>query len=147
MAASDGDTTPYPRRSRLNVSLRPLNGVSKENGLLRDLPHLDTLSTGISICLAICSAVARAELLDQLAAGADQLIDRLDHVHRDADGAGLIGDGAGDSLADPPSGIGGEFVAATPFKLVGTPSLGRCCLLIRSRNCKPRLLYFWQWGH
>ena len=32
-------------------------------------------------------------------------------MHRDADGARLIGDGAGDGLADPPRRIGGELVA------------------------------------
>ena len=29
----------------------------------------------------------------------------------DADGAGLVGDGPGDGLPDPPGGVGGEFVA------------------------------------
>jgi hypothetical protein len=40
-----------------------------------------------------------------VAAGAHELVDRLDHVHRDADGARLVGDAAGDRLADPP-GVG-----------------------------------------
>ena len=31
-------------------------------------------------------------------------------MNGDADGAGLIGDGAGDGLADPPGGVSGEFV-------------------------------------
>ena len=39
-------------------------------------------------------------------------------MHRDADGASLIGDGAGDGLPDPPRGVGREFVAAAPFELV-----------------------------
>jgi hypothetical protein len=39
-------------------------------------------------------------------------------VHRDADGARLVGDGAGDGLADPPGGVGGELVAAAVFELV-----------------------------
>ena len=59
-----------------------------------------------------------AELLNQLALGADELVDGLDHVHGDANGAALIGDGAGDSLANPPSCIGGEFVAAAPVEFV-----------------------------
>ncbi len=57
-------------------------------------------------------------LLNELATGADQLVDRLDHVHRNAYGAGLIGDGAGDRLPDPPGGVGGELVAALVFEFV-----------------------------
>ncbi len=37
-------------------------------------------------------------------------------MHRDADGAGLVGNGAGDCLPDPPGGIGGEFVSSAVFK-------------------------------
>jgi hypothetical protein len=39
-------------------------------------------------------------------------------VDRDADGAGLVGDGAGDGLPDPPRGVGGELVAAAVFEFV-----------------------------
>jgi hypothetical protein len=39
-------------------------------------------------------------------------------VHRDADGAGLIGDGAGDGLADPPRGVRAELVAALVLELL-----------------------------
>ena len=59
-----------------------------------------------------------AGLVEELAAGADQLVDRLDHVHRDADGARLVGDRAGDRLADPPGRVGREFVAAAIFELI-----------------------------
>ena len=50
--------------------------------------------------------------------GADELVDSLDHVHRDTDGAGLIRDGAGDGLTDPPGGVGRELVTATVLELV-----------------------------
>ena len=59
-----------------------------------------------------------AQFLHELAAGAHELVDRLDHVHRNADGAGLIGDGAGDGLANPPSRVGGKLVAAAPLEFV-----------------------------
>ena len=39
-------------------------------------------------------------------------------MHRDADGARLVGDRAGDRLADPPGGVGRELVAAAVFELV-----------------------------
>jgi hypothetical protein len=59
-----------------------------------------------------------ADLVQHLAAGAHELVDRLDHVHRDADGARLVGDRAGDRLPDPPRGIGRELVAAAVLELV-----------------------------
>ena len=39
-------------------------------------------------------------------------------MHRDTDGAGLIRDGAGNGLTDPPCGIGRELVAALILELV-----------------------------
>src|SRR5581483_1604143 len=59
-----------------------------------------------------------ADLVEHLAAGADDLVDRLDHVDGDADRARLIGDRARDRLPDPPGGIGREFVAAAVLELV-----------------------------
>ena len=44
---------------------------------------------------------------------------RLVHVHRDADGAGLVRDRARDRLADPPGRVGGKLIAAAVFELVG----------------------------
>ncbi len=46
------------------------------------------------------------------------LVDRLDHVHRNTDGARLVGDRAGNSLANPPGGVGRELVATAVFELV-----------------------------
>src|SRR5205823_3474033 len=57
-------------------------------------------------------------LLQDLPRDAVHLVDRLDHVHGDADGARLIGDRARDGLPDPPRGVGREFVAAAVFELV-----------------------------
>src|SRR5262249_8003199 len=59
-----------------------------------------------------------ADLVEHLARGAHDLVDGLDHVHRDADGARLVGDRAGDCLADPPGRIGRELVAAAILELV-----------------------------
>ena len=58
------------------------------------------------------------DLVQHLTAGADDLVDRLDHVHRNTDGACLVRDGAGNGLADPPGGIGREFVTAAIFEFV-----------------------------
>ena len=59
-----------------------------------------------------------AQILQHLALNARQLVDDLDHVHGHADGACLIGHGAGDGLTDPPRGIGGELEALLPVELL-----------------------------
>src|SRR5437879_4963609 len=59
-----------------------------------------------------------AELLHELARGPNELVDGLDHVHRDADRAGLIGDRPGDRLADPPGRVRRELVASQTFEVL-----------------------------
>src|SRR5450755_2113234 len=59
-----------------------------------------------------------SQLLHQLPRGADQLVDRFDHVHRDTNRTRLIGDGSGDGLPNPPRGIRRELIAAAVFELV-----------------------------
>src|SRR5262249_13554351 len=61
------------------------------------------------------------QLLLQPPAGPDQAVDGLDHVDRDADGAGLVGDGPGDRLADPPGGVGAELEALVVLELLDRP--------------------------
>jgi hypothetical protein len=39
-------------------------------------------------------------------------------VHRNSDGPGLVGNGPGDGLTDPPGGVGAEFVPPAVFELV-----------------------------
>src|ERR1035441_3173460 len=58
------------------------------------------------------------QFLHELLLGAPELIDDLDHVDRDANSAGLVGDAAGDGLADPPGGVGRELVAALILELL-----------------------------
>ncbi|CDN41615.1 hypothetical protein BN871_AI_01260 [Paenibacillus sp. P22] len=52
-----------------------------------------------------------SELLQQLARDADQLVDRLHHVDRNTDGPGLVGDGAGNRLTNPPGRVRAELEA------------------------------------
>jgi len=59
-----------------------------------------------------------ADLVQHLPRGADQLVDRLDHVDRNADRPRLVGDRPGNGLPDPPGGIGRELVAAAVLELV-----------------------------
>ena len=57
-------------------------------------------------------------LLQHLAGNTVELVDGLNHMHRNTDGARLIRDRAGDSLTDPPGCVGGELVTTTVFKLI-----------------------------
>jgi hypothetical protein len=89
------------------------------DGLLGDLEHLADLVLGHLHALGeFFRRGLAAHLLDHLPGDAVELVDGLDHVHRDADGARLVGDGAGDGLANPPGGVGRELVAAAVFELV-----------------------------
>ncbi|CRM93575.1 hypothetical protein [Pseudomonas sp. 22 E 5] len=56
--------------------------------------------------------------LQHLPGNTVELVDGLDHVHRNTDGAGLVGDRASDRLTDPPGGISRELVAATVFEFI-----------------------------
>ena len=86
--------------------------------LLRDLENVAHLLHGdVHLRGDLLGARVVAQLLQQLAGNADDLVDRLDHMHRNADRARLVGDGAGDGLTDPPRRVGREFVALGIVKL------------------------------
>src|SRR5262249_2031901 len=87
--------------------------------LLRDLEHLAHL--GDRDVHALCDLFRgrfTPKLLHQLTRSADKLVDGLDHVHWNTDGAGLIRNRARDRLANPPRRIRGELVATAILELV-----------------------------
>ena len=95
------------------------DGGLERGGALRDLAHLlHFLRLDAQLGGQIVVVGLFAGLLEQLALGADHLVDLLDHVHRDADVAVLVGDGPGDGLPDPPGGVGGELVALAVVELL-----------------------------
>src|SRR4051794_17920423 len=59
-----------------------------------------------------------AELGDELALGAADLVELLDDVDRDADRPRLVGERAGDRLADPPRRVGRELEAFAVVELL-----------------------------
>src|SRR5664280_1665544 len=95
------------------------DGRLQRNRLLSDLEHLAHLGhRNVHALGDLFRGRLAAQLLHQLPRSANQLVNGLDHVHRNADGARLIGDCAGDGLANPPRRIGRELIAAAVFELV-----------------------------
>src|SRR5918994_2991997 len=91
----------------------------ERNRLLRDLQHLaDLRHRNVHPLRDLFGGRLAAELLHERARGADEFVDRLDHVYRDADRTRLIRDRAGNRLADPPCRIRRELVTAPIFELV-----------------------------
>src|SRR5690606_37125257 len=87
--------------------------------LLGDLEHLANLVQGhLQLFAELFGRRFTADFVQHLPARADDLVDRLDHVHRDTDCTGLIRDGTRNRLADPPGRIGRELVAATILELI-----------------------------
>ena len=56
------------------------------------------------------------QLLQELSAHPNQLIDRLHHMHGDTNRSGLIGNGSCDRLSNPPGSISREFISFTIIK-------------------------------
>src|SRR2546427_2906101 len=86
---------------------------------LHDLAHL--LGRDPHLLADLLVARLATELLEKPARNAHQLVDRLHHVHRDADRPRLVGDGARDGLPDPPRGVGRELVALVVVELLDRP--------------------------
>ncbi len=83
------------------------------------LLHLDDLLRGhVELGGQLLRGGLAAQVLEHLALHAGQLVDDLDHVDRDADGAGLVGHRPGDRLPDPPGRVGGELVALGVVELL-----------------------------
>src|SRR5439155_6455999 len=85
----------------------------------------------------LCGRGFAAQLLNQLPRGANQLVESFDYVHREADGASLIGNGAADCLANPPRRIGRKFVAAAVFELIHCLHEADVALLDQIEELKP----------
>jgi len=95
------------------------DGRLEGNGLLGDLEDLSDLLEGeLHLVGDLLGRGLPPQLLHEVARRADQLVDRLDHVHGDPDRPRLVCDRAGDGLPDPPGRIGGELVAPLVLELV-----------------------------
>ena len=103
---------------RCESSSSPIGRFERDR-LLRDLQHLAHLRhRNIHALGDLFRRRLAAQFLHQLPRGADQLVDGLDHVHRDADGARLVGNRASNGLPNPPRGVSRKLVAAAVFEFV-----------------------------
>ena len=88
------------------------HGGLQRDGVLGDLHDLGNLLLGDAQVLAdLEKGRLAAQLLDQRPGGTGDPVDGLNHMDRNADGAGLVRHSPGDGLANPPGGVGGELVA------------------------------------
>src|SRR5262245_27549546 len=117
--------------------------------LLRDLDDLADLLRGDLDLLALRHGLGdlldgrlAAELLEELARDADQAVDRLDHVDRDADRPRLVRDGPRDRLPDPPRRIRGELEALLEVELLDRTAQADVALLdqVQERHAAPDVL-------
>ena len=128
--------------AKLAVFLIPDRGFQR-NRFLGDLHHLaDLFQRHLQLFCQLFRRRLAADLVQHLPARAHQLVDRLDHVHRNADGAGLIGDAPRDGLADPPGGIGGKLVAAPVFELVHRLHQADIAFLNKIKELQPAVRVF-----
>ena len=118
------------KSARLESSSSP-TGESSDSGSsddAQDLPHTIGGQAGLRRPAPRPSARARAPGAIWRWITRDP-VHALDHVDRDADRAGLVGDGAGDGLADPPRGVGGELEALGVVELLDRPHQAEVALL------------------
>ncbi len=83
-----------------------------------------------------------AEFVKKFLRGGPQLREHVDHVHRDTDRAGLVGDRPGDRLTDPPGRVGRELEATTVFILVHRPHQSRVALLDQIQKAQAAVAVF-----
>ncbi len=62
-----------------------------------------------------------AELLQQILTNRPEFTHRFDHMNRNTNRPGMIGNGPGDRLSNPPSGIGAEFISPTILVFIHGP--------------------------
>lgn len=120
-----------------DVVLLADRGVQRHR-LLRQAQHLaDPLGRQVQVGGDLLRGRFAAAFLEHPALDADDPVDQLHDVDGDADGAGLVGQGAGHGLADPPGGVGGELVAAGVVELLDGPDQAQVPLLDQVQHGQP----------
>src|SRR3954447_10832690 len=92
--------------------------LERDRGLRGALDRVDLLRVDPGDLGDLVGGRLAPQLGDQLALGAADLVELLDHVHGYPDRARLVGQGAGDRLADPPGRVRGELEALAVVELL-----------------------------
>src|SRR4051794_27072725 len=92
--------------------------LQRDRSLRRALDRIDLLGLDPRDFGDLLRGGLAAQLGDELALRAADLVELLDDVDRDADGPRLVGERAGDRLADPPGRVGRELEALAVVELL-----------------------------
>jgi hypothetical protein len=91
----------------------------ERNRFLRDFQNLFALlKPECPFSWRFLRSSARVRVPEQATRRANQLVDRFDHMNRNANRSGLVGDGARDRLTNPPRRVSRKLVAAPPFEFI-----------------------------
>src|SRR5262245_28093475 len=101
----------------------------------KDLPHL--LRRHLELLGDLLRIRLAAEALHELPLDVNDLIQLLDHVNRDTDRAGLVGDRSRDGLPDPPRRIRRELVALAVVELLDRADETEAALLDQVEEGEP----------
>src|SRR5688572_17131659 len=92
--------------------------LERDRGLRRALDRVDLLGVDPRDVGDLLRGGLAAQLRDELALRTADLVELLDDVDRDADRARLVGERAGDRLADPPGRVSRELEALAVVELL-----------------------------
>src|SRR5215217_1967849 len=111
--------------------------LERDRRLGRALDRLDLLRLDPGVLGDLLGGGLAAELRDELALGAADLVELLDYVDRDADRARLVGERARDRLADPPGRVGRELEALAVVELLRRADQAERALLDQVEERQP----------
>ena len=118
MRVSLGDSAVLSSRKSPRSESSPIGRLQRQRlpRRLEDEPHLPR---GHARALGqLLGRGLAAHLVDHEPVHPRDPVERLHHVHGDADGPGVVRDGAGDGLPDPPRGVGRELEPAPVLEAV-----------------------------
>ncbi len=95
------------------------DGRFQRNGFLRHTQNFaDFVNGHLELGGDFFGGRVPSVFMEKLAVCLFDFVDGLHHMHGDSNGAGLVGDGSGDGLPDPPGGVSGELKTFCVVELV-----------------------------